>query len=413
MPTTRPLLWRLIALNAFWFALNVAGNGLDPIAMPLRVQALVPGDEKATWLAALRTAGLLVAILWQPAMGALSDRRQGGRLPFLFVGAAAFVVILPLMAVAPTFAILLLSILLLQLSSNTIQGPLQALVTDYLPGYLFSRAAGFKALFEVIGGVVGALCVGLLIESRWPGSAYALVGSATVLAAAVTYAGLRGVRPRKRVLLAEAAAPHTFRRALADLRTPPMQGFRWWLVNRMLFTFSLATIKVYGLFYVQDYLGLPEPGRVVGVLVATIGIGVALLALPAARLAERIGWRIPMLAASALGITAAILFLFASSAWQLWVFGGIFGIALALYQVVGWGLGMRLAPVGRVGQFLGVANVAAIAGSISAGLVGPAIDLLNSRQPGSGYLVMLVVDALCFAAAGLALLRIPKDAAPQ
>ena len=404
------LLWRLVALNAFWFALNVAGNGLDPIAVPLRVQALVPGDTKATWLAALRTAGLLVAILWQPTVGALSDRRLGGRLPFLLTGAAAFVVFLPLMALAPTFAVLLLSILLLQFSSNTIQGPLQALVTDYFPAFLYGRAAGFKALFEVVGGIVGALLVGLLIESRWPGSAYALVGSATVLAAVITDAGLRGIRARRRVLLAEVSAPHSFRRALADLRTPAMGGFRWWLVNRMLFTFGLATVKVYGLYYVQDYLGLADPGRVVGILVATIGIGVALLALPSARLAEHIGWRIPMLAASVLGATAAILFLFAGSAAQLWLFGGIFGVALALYQVVGWGLGMRLAPTGRVGQFLGVANIAGIAGSISAGLVGPAIDALNRQHAGSGYLALLVVDALCFALAALALLRIPSDA---
>ncbi len=378
--------------------------------MPLRVQELVPAGEKATWLAALRTAGLLVAILWQPTVGALSDRRLGGRLPYLLVGAAAFVVFLPLMALAPTFALLLLSILLLQLSSNTIQGPLQALVTDYFPSFLYSRAAGFKALFEVIGGVVGALLVGLLIESQWPGSAYVLVGSATVLAAVITYIGLRGVRPRRRVLQAETAAPHSFRRALTDLRTPAMRGFRWWLVNRMLFAFSLATIKVYGLYYVQDYLGLADPGRVVGVLVATIGVGVALLALPSARLAERIGWRIPMLSASALGATAALLFLFAGNAAQLWLFGGIFGVALALYQVVGWGLGMRLAPVGRVGQFLGVANIAGITGSISAGLVGPLIDMLNGRQPGSGYLALLIVDAVCFALAALALLRIPSDA---
>ncbi len=404
------LLWRLVALNAFWFALNVAGNGLDPIAMPLRVQELVPGDAKATWLAVLRTAGLLVAILWQPTVGALSDRRLGGRLPFLLAGATAFVVFLPLMALAPTFAILLLSILLLQFSSNTIQGPLQALVTDYFPSYLYSRAAGFKALFEVAGGIVGALLVGLLIGSRWPGSVYVLVGGAAVLAAVITYTGLRGVRPRRRVLQAEAVAPHSFRRALADLRTPAMRGFRWWLVNRMLFAFGLASVKVYGLYYVQDYLGLAEPGRVVGILVATIGIGVALLALPSARLAERIGWRIPMLSASILGATAAILFLFASNAAQLWLFGGIFGVALALYQVVGWGLGMRLAPMGRVGQFLGVANIAGITGSISAGLVGPLIDALNGRQAGSGYLALLVVDALCFALAALALLRIPGDA---
>ena len=84
----------------------------------------------------MRTAGLIIAMLVQPAIGLLSDRstsRFGRRRPFIFVGALLDLLFLLMIAVSGNYWVLLVSVLLLQFSSNISHGPLQALIPDLVP----------------------------------------------------------------------------------------------------------------------------------------------------------------------------------------------------------------------------------------------------------------------------------------
>ena len=88
--TRSAILWSLlIAVNIFWLGLNFRNNAIGSIFMPYLVERFTAPEIRNTALGAMRTAGLVIAMLVQPAIGLLSDRctsRFGRRRPFLVVG---------------------------------------------------------------------------------------------------------------------------------------------------------------------------------------------------------------------------------------------------------------------------------------------------------------------------------------
>jgi MFS family permease len=110
-PTTGALPWyRLVALNALAFALGVVTNTLEPAVLGHRTLAIAP-ESKNTVFGLITFAGLVVAILWQPIIGDLSDRtrtRWGRRLPYFIGGGTALIGSLYLLAVAPGLTALLI-----------------------------------------------------------------------------------------------------------------------------------------------------------------------------------------------------------------------------------------------------------------------------------------------------------------
>jgi Na+/melibiose symporter-like transporter len=69
--------------------LNIRNNAVGAIFLPYLVDQFVRPEVRNTALGGIRTAGLVIAMLVQPAMGLLSDRytsRSGRRRPFIFAG---------------------------------------------------------------------------------------------------------------------------------------------------------------------------------------------------------------------------------------------------------------------------------------------------------------------------------------
>ncbi|HEX7588714.1 MAG TPA: MFS transporter, partial [Anaerolineae bacterium] len=88
-------------LNAYWFALSFLWNSMGPILLPTLVPMLVPDAQKGSALGILSAAGLIIAIVVQPAAGAWTDRRTtrwGKRRPYIVGGTLFDVVFLLLMA---------------------------------------------------------------------------------------------------------------------------------------------------------------------------------------------------------------------------------------------------------------------------------------------------------------------------
>src|SRR5674476_738010 len=83
----KPLKWYdHISVNLFWLGLNIRNNSVSSVLMPYMVAILAAPEIRNTALGGMRTAGLLIAMLVQPAMGILSDRstsRFGRRRPFI------------------------------------------------------------------------------------------------------------------------------------------------------------------------------------------------------------------------------------------------------------------------------------------------------------------------------------------
>jgi Na+/melibiose symporter-like transporter len=155
-------------INIFWLAINVRNNAVGSLFLPYLVDVFARQEVKNTALGGLRTAGLIIAMLAQPAIGLLSDRstsRFGRRRPFFLVGILLDLVFLAMMYFAWNYASLVVILMLFQVTMNTSHGPLQALIPDLVPEDQRGISSAMKAIFELlplilvgftIAGLVGA-----------------------------------------------------------------------------------------------------------------------------------------------------------------------------------------------------------------------------------------------------------------
>src|SRR5438067_1608811 len=130
-PTRTLPLPQILQLSAYWFAISAIW-GTVTLFLQRRMEDLAPKDLTGTYYGAVTAAGALVAILVQPTIGAISDytvSRWGRRKPYIALGAIFDVLFLLGLATSQSYLSVFAFVCLLQLSSNTAQGPFQG----YLP----------------------------------------------------------------------------------------------------------------------------------------------------------------------------------------------------------------------------------------------------------------------------------------
>jgi hypothetical protein len=219
---------------------------------------------------------------------------------------------------------LLILLLLLQLSSNTVQSPSQALLPDHVPEGQRGAAAGWKSALEILAFVFGRQISGRLVGG---GEVLAAVSVAAAVVAVAVLIASRTIRRMPPVATATSGAGFSLRRAFAfDRRRYP--SFGPWFVNRVLVWGGFLALNTFLLFFVIDVLRLPEARaqRFVGDLSALMGVGLILVACRPG------GWRShrPSAADRAAGVTAA------AGTGLLWrpvdddrpVAGGILGLSV-------------------------------------------------------------------------------------
>jgi MFS family permease len=164
---SRLSLWGLLlAVNIFWLGLNIRNTAVGSIFMPYLVEKYADASIRNTALGAMRTAGLVIAMLIQPAMGLLSDRstsRFGRRRPFLALGVFLDVILLAAIGLAGSYWGLLAAVMLFQVSSNISHGALQGLIPDLVPEEHRGQASAVKAIFELLPVVLIGMTVAPLV----------------------------------------------------------------------------------------------------------------------------------------------------------------------------------------------------------------------------------------------------------
>lgn len=157
-----------IWVNLFWLGLNIRNYSVGNLIMPYLVDLFAPSEIKNTALGALRTGGLLVAMLVQPAVGLLSDRstsRFGRRRPYLLAGVILDLIFIAGVIFAWDYTSLFIAVMLFQFSSNVSHGPLQGLIPDLVPEAQRGVASAVKSIFEllplILVGLTTAKVVGM------------------------------------------------------------------------------------------------------------------------------------------------------------------------------------------------------------------------------------------------------------
>jgi len=183
-----------LGINLFWFGLNIRNNAIGSIFMPYLVQLFVPAEQINTRLGLLRAAGLVIAMLVQPAAGLLSDRstsRFGRRRPYILAGALGDLIFLAAIALSWNYTSLLIAILLIQLTSNISHGPLQGLIPDLVPEDQRGRASAVKSVMELLPLILVGLTIAKLVEAGQLDWAIFATGASLLLVAVVTVVAVR------------------------------------------------------------------------------------------------------------------------------------------------------------------------------------------------------------------------------
>lgn len=178
-----------ISINLFWLGLNIRNTAVGSIFMPYLVERYASPDWKNTALSAMSTAGLIIAMLVQPAAGLVSDRstsRFGRRRPFIFTGTLLDLLFLAAIGLSWNYGSLLVATLLIQFSANISHGPLQGLIPDLVPEDQRGRASAIKALFELLPIFLVGISIAVLVSAGHLGWAIIATGAGLLLTALVT-----------------------------------------------------------------------------------------------------------------------------------------------------------------------------------------------------------------------------------
>ena len=405
--------YRLAAVTLFSLALGVVSNTLEPAVLGHKVLRLVP-EQKNTALGFTTFAGLIVAVLWQPIVGAWSDRTHspwGRRAPYFIAGTLLVAACLYAIALAPTFAVVVAGVLLIQLASNTVQGPWQALIPDQVPPGQRGAASGLKAAFDILAFVLGRQVSGRLVAA---GSVVGAVSVAAGLFAVVLLLTLVAARERPMVL---PAAPQPVPRVLGhsfvvDWKAHP--AFAWWFANRFLFWAGFIALNTFLLFYMIDvvHMAEAEAQRFVGNMSTVIGLVLLVVTLPSGWLADRVGRKPLVASAGLIAAAGTAMVLVVRTPGLITAAGALIGLGVGVFLSANWALVTDLVPQAEAARYLGIANIATAGGSGVARLLGGAlIDPVNRLlgSPSAGYRCLYGLTMLAFLAGTAAILRVPEQ----
>jgi MFS family permease len=411
--------FRMLALLSLGFALTLSSNVQEPALMTHKVLQLAPNNPN-TALGYTGFLGLLVAMLVQPIVGVFSDRaktRLGRRLPFMIGGAVLIAGCLYMLALAPAMWVLVMGVLLIQFSSNILQGPWQALIPDLVPESQRGTASGLKAMLDILALVVGRAAAGALIGrvDQWGEIAVIAAVSVPVVVFAIGIVVTAIWAREKREEVPENETSKSIWQALkgtfsVDFRAHP--AFGWWFGNRILFWGAFIALNTFLVTYMMGVVGMAEgqAQKFVGNLSTIIGIALLVVALLAGKLADKFG-RKPVVAISGLiAFSGVLILLFARNTTVITIGGGVIGMSIGAFLAANWALVTDIVPRQEAARYLGIANMATCIGSGGARLLGGVlIDPLNSalHSSSAGYLIFFGLAAVCFLASTFVILPLP------
>lgn len=401
-------IWKMLILNAYWVGLSFKWNALHPIVLPAVLLNYVPEAQKNTTLGLMTFVGLIVAMIVQPLSGWLSDRwvsRFGRRRPLIVIGTLFDFVFLAILGWAGGLTWLFIGYVGLQFSSNIAHGPAQGLLPDRVVPEKLGLASAVKTVMDMAALIVASLAAGNLLDpaDRDPSRVLIVVMAVMFVSTLVTVL-FTPEEPASAEM-----APRTRRLAPRPRLDFKAHASYWWLIaERFIFLFGIYGIQQFVQYYIGDVLKAENPVQATGNLMASLTVGLLILAMTGGWLADRIGAKRVLVVASLLTGLGCLLLLLADTVQALTLYGCIVGAGVGLFLTANWALANRLAPAENAGLFVGLTNIATAGSGAVGRLWGPLLDALNQPAAGlwTGYTAMFITGAICTAASALLLTKV-------
>jgi MFS family permease len=410
-------------------------NSLTALILPQLIIDLVGRGNEGTAAGFLKAVGTLVAVIWQPIVGGVSDRtttRWGRRRPFIFAGTAGDLLFLAGIALAGSYWWLVIVYFGLQFASNTAQAPYQGLLPDVVPQAQRGEASGYYGVANLVGIATGTVGAGLLLGHFGRGAAIFSIAFVliTTMLATVIYVPDRATALEAQFQSVRELVRKTFG---VPLRNRP---FVWLMVSRLLIFMGFGGLQNYAYFYF-DNVFFHHDQRATAIAASTLlGIGIAVAALvswPASRISDRTGRRPLIVGAGLCGAAGSLVLIFSHYRWapdslvvplasalhvpvlaaQATLAGLVIGIGLGVFFSVDWAFIQDIIPAREGGLYMGFSNIAtAGAGIMAVAVGGPILDAFNRGGlilglPG-GFPVVFGIFVIWFAVGSLSILKVPE-----
>jgi MFS family permease len=349
------------------------------IGIGVKVQSIVPDDQKTSALGLVAGFGALFAVIGNVLFGRLSDRttsRWGRRRPWIVTGTVVMTVAFLVMALAQTVPILAAGWCLAQLGANATLAPFIATISDQVPKVQRGSVSALLGIAQNIGILGGAYVAQLFADQMvilFVGPSILAIGAMLWFAFVLPDQHMK-VRPPAMTLREWVT---TF---WLNPRKYPDFAFAWW--SRFLITLATFMFTTFRLFYLQDKLGLSEAAAPAAVSTGVLIYTIALVASGwiAGKISDRTGRRKFLVAGSTLLFGAGIVLLaHVSTLNGFYVVEAVLGVAYGIYVGVDLALVVDVLPnPDDAGKDLGVFNMANALPQTLAPVFGAALLAVNS-----------------------------------
>ena len=439
VPQRRVTQLNFVVLSLYWVAIGYLWNSLTALILPEMIIQFVGRANEGTAASFLKSLGTLVAIIWQPIVGGISDRtvtRWGRRRPLIVSGTVGDLLFLTGIALSGSYWWVVLFYFLLQFASNTAQAPYQGLLPDVVPERQRGEASGYYGVANLVGIASGTVGAGILLVHFGRGAAIfsiALVLLTTMLATVLLVPD--------RVVPIEGQF-RSLREMLGKTFGIPLRNrpFVWLMVSRLLIFMGFGGLQNYAYFYF-DNVFFRHNAKATAIAASTllgIAIGVAaLVSWPASRLSDRTGRRPLIFAAGLFGAVGSLVLVFSHFQWlpaslveplaatlkvpdlaaQATLAGLVIGVGLGVFFSVDWAFIQDVIPPRAGGLYMGFSNIAtAGAGIMAVAVGGPLLDLFNRGTPilglPGGFPVVFGLFVAWFVVGSLSILKVPERTRP-
>lgn len=419
-----------VKITILGFGLSGLWASIHTVVLQLRLLDFVPESQKNSYLGWLTFAGLVLAMLVQPIVGNMSDRSGfswGRRRPYILVGSLALLLLLPGIGLWANYAAVFVCYCLMQVFSNTAQGPYQGFIPDLVPTDKRGLASGVKSLMEMVGGVSLARLAAYFMDQYTPGEAgywlwltLGTLGAVFLITAMVTLITVREqpgtsgpivnsqTNGRRSGIIGSIVASLVELSKSFQIDFKQHRSFVWFLVSRGLLGIPGVVLQTFALYYLTDVTGVENPASAATNLLIVVGAALIAVVYFAGRLSDRTGRKPIMITSGVVGAAGIVLLYLSDSFTQVLLSGAVIGLASGALLSTSWAMATDLAAEGEEAKYLGLTNLAMAAGSALARLIGPVIDFFNTVGTNMGYSVMLLACILCFIMGSLLVLKVKE-----